>query len=236
MALLSVHIDNYEGPLDLLIHLVNRNEMNIFDVPISEITDQFIIEIRRMQELDMEIAAEFIHMASYLVYLKSRSLLPKGSSAGEELSVEEESFLLAQTLLELAYCKELALRLKDFAEHSGRYLLRREGVLLPKKKVLSEDIYNLVDTYSKLIQVKDEKKVVINSSKEETESIAALTKNTILQRQNTLWSEIRSIFKNNFEKAVAFSTILGMTKQQMIQSIQENNFADFLMKRLKHEI
>ena len=234
MALLSVHIENYEGPLDLLIHLVNRNEMNIFDVPISEITDKFIIEIRRMQELDMEIAAEFIHMASYLVYLKSRSLLPRGSSAGEEISVEEESFILAQTLLELAYCKELALKLKDFAEYSGRYLLRREGILLPKERVLSEDIYRLVSTYFKLTQVKDEEKVVINSSKEETESISALTKKTILERQNTLWSEISSILKNNFEKAVAFSTVLDMSKQQIIRSIQESNFSDFLMKRLRN--
>ena len=233
MALLSVHIDKYEGPLDLLIHLVNRNEMNIFDVPISEITDKFVSEIRRMQELDMEIAAEFILMASYLIYLKSRSLLPKGSTVGEELSVEEESFNLAQTLLELAYCKDLALRLKDWAEYSGRYLLRRDGVLLPKERVVSEDVYRLVKTYFELTEKKEEEKVVIHSTKEEAKAVSALTRKIILENQSTLWSEIRSVFRNNFEKAVAFFTVLDMTEQQIIQSIQESNFSDFLMRRLR---
>ena len=232
MSLLNVHIDKYEGPLDLLIHLVNRNEMNIFDVPISEITDKFVQEIRRMQELDMEIAAEFIHMASYLIYLKSRSLLPKGGAAGEELSVEEESFNLVQTLLELAYCKELAIKLKELAEQSGSCLLRREGLLLPKETVLSEDIYRLVNTYFKLTQVKDEEKVVIHSTKEQSESISAQTKKFILERRHTLWSEVVSVLQNSFEKAVAFSTILDMSKQQIIRSVQKSNFSDFLMQRL----
>ena len=233
MAPLSVHIDNYEGPLDLLIHLVNRNEMNIFDVPINEIANQFIQEIRHMQELDMEIASEFIYMASYLVYLKSRSLLPSGSTTGEEISPEEENFNLAQALVEFAYCKELAVRLKEYADHSGRYLLRREGILLPKKDVFSEDVYKLVNTYFELTQIRPEKKVVIHSTKEQTEAISTQTKKIILERQNTLWSELTSVFKENFEKAVAFSTILDMSKQQVIRSIQESNFLDILMQRLK---
>ncbi|MDR0453401.1 MAG: segregation/condensation protein A, partial [Deferribacteraceae bacterium] len=179
MGLLSVHIENYEGPLDLLVHLVNRNEMNIFDVPVSEITDQFIQEILHMQELDTEIAAEFIHMASYLIYLKSRSLLPSGSAAGDELSLEEESFNLAQTLIEFAYCKELAVRMKEFADYSGRYLLRREGILLPKETVLSEDIYRLVNAYFEVTQIKPDEKVVIHTTKAQSETISAQTRKMI---------------------------------------------------------
>ncbi len=232
MELLSVHIDNYEGPLDLLIHLVHRNEMNIFDVPVSEITNQFILEIRRMQELDMEIAAEFIHMASYLIYLKSRSLLPSGSTAGEEISIEEESFNLAQALVDLSYCKELAVRLKEFADYSGRYLLRREGILIPKESVLSEDPYRLANAYFESAQIKPEEKVVVHSTREQSEAIAAQTKKIVLERKDTLWSEISPVFPESFEKAVAFSTILDLSKQRLIRSIQESNFTDILMQRL----
>ena len=235
MEQLSVHIDNYEGPLDLLIHLINRNEMSIFDVPISEITDQFVQEILRMQELNMEIAAEFIHMASYLIYLKSRFLLPSGSTVGEDISVEEERFNLAQILIEFAYCKELAVKLKEFAEDSSRYLLRHEGILLPQKTVLSEDVFRLVNTYFELTQIKPEEKVVIQSTKIQSEIVSMQTKKIVLKQQNTLWSEVKSVFQDNFEKAIAFSTILDMSNQHIIRSMQESNFADFIMQRLNYK-
>ena len=90
--LLDIKILDYEGPLDLLIHLVYKNEMNIFNVSISEITSQFIDEIRKMKEMDIEVAAEFINMASYLVYLKSRMLLPRDSSSEDDIDPEEAKF------------------------------------------------------------------------------------------------------------------------------------------------
>jgi segregation and condensation protein A len=231
--LLAVQIDNYEGPLDLLIHLIQRNEMNIFDVPISEITNHFVAEIRRMQALDMEIAAEFIHMASYLIYLKSRSLLPRGSTAGEEISIEEESFNLAQLLVELSYCKELALFLKQCAESSGRYLSRRDGILLPRESLTTEDPYQLADLFFDATREKPDFKVVVTSTKERSDSVAADTKKLILSKKETMWSELTVKFPENFDKAVAFSTILDVGRQQLIRAIQENNFTDILIQKLE---
>ena len=73
----AIKIDNFEGPLDLLCHLIDKNKMNIYDIKISDITDQYIDYINEMERLNLEIASEFLVMASTLILLKSKSLLPK---------------------------------------------------------------------------------------------------------------------------------------------------------------
>ena len=73
----SIKIDNFEGPLDLLCYLIDKNKMNIYDVNLTEITNQYIEYLNAMEEMNLEIASEFIVMASTLLYLKSKNLLPK---------------------------------------------------------------------------------------------------------------------------------------------------------------
>lgn len=231
----NVTIENYEGPLDLLIHLVHKNEMNIFNVPVAEITNHFVAEIRRMQELDMEVAAEFIHMASYLIYLKSRYLLPKDSTTGDEILLEEESFNLGQLIVELAYCKELAVVLKEQADISGKYLIRRDSILLPRQEQACMEAYQLSDAFFEATAYKPEDKLIVNSSQEQAEAVSAQTRKIILDRDETLWSELAGIFTERFDKAIAFTSILDMSKRQLIRSIQESNFSDILMQRLKAE-
>ena len=72
----KVKVENFEGPLDLLCHLIDKNKMDICDIKISEITDQYIAYLNAMEELNLEIASEFLIMASTLLYLKSKTLLP----------------------------------------------------------------------------------------------------------------------------------------------------------------
>ena len=73
----SIKIDNFEGPLDLLIYLIEKNKMDIYDINLTEITDQYIEYLNAMEEMNLEIASEFLIMASSLLYLKSKKLLPK---------------------------------------------------------------------------------------------------------------------------------------------------------------
>ena len=82
-------IDNFEGPLDLLCHLIDKNKMDIYDINLSEITDQYIEYLKKQEELNLEIASEFLVMASTLLYLKSKKLLPKQEDEEEELTEEE---------------------------------------------------------------------------------------------------------------------------------------------------
>ena len=73
----AIKIENFEGPLDLLCHLIEKNKMDIYDINLNEITDQYIQYLNAMEKMNLEIASEFVVMASTLLYLKSKNLLPK---------------------------------------------------------------------------------------------------------------------------------------------------------------
>ena len=85
----KVKLENFEGPLDLLCHLIDKNKMNIYDINLGEITDQYIEYINQMEKMNLEITSEFLVMASTLLYLKSKNLLPNQIEEEEELSEEE---------------------------------------------------------------------------------------------------------------------------------------------------
>ena len=83
----AIKIDNFEGPLDLLCHLIDKNKMNIYDIELSKITDQYIDYLNEMEELNLEIASEFLSLASTLLYIKSKKLLPGKQEEAEEITV-----------------------------------------------------------------------------------------------------------------------------------------------------
>src|SRR6476646_8596172 len=98
---LPVHLDNFEGPLDLLIHLIRKNEVNIYDIPISLITRQYLDAIQLMQELDLDVAGDYLVMAATLIHIKSKMLLPRPeTAAGVEGDEEDPRDALVRRLLE----------------------------------------------------------------------------------------------------------------------------------------
>ena len=99
----AIKINNFEGPLDLLCHLIDKNKMNIYDIKISDITDQYIDYLNEMERLNLEIASEFLVMASTLILLKSKSLLPKQVEDEEEITEEE----LIRRIIEYKKYKEI---------------------------------------------------------------------------------------------------------------------------------
>ena len=105
-AQLQYKFDVFEGPLDLLLSLISKNKIDIYDIQISELLDQYMEQIAQMRENRMDIASEFLTMASRLVYIKSVMLLPKYEEEAEELKKE-----LTGQLLEYAVCREIAAKL-----------------------------------------------------------------------------------------------------------------------------
>lgn len=104
---LSYKLDVFEGPLDLLLNLIAKNKLNIYDIPIAELLEQYMAQIHEMQAADMDVASEFLEMATRLVHIKSVSLLPKKE---EEAALKQE---LTSQLLEYQQCKEAAMRLRE---------------------------------------------------------------------------------------------------------------------------
>jgi segregation and condensation protein A len=95
-----VKLESFEGPLDLLLHLIRTNEMNIYDIPVAAITDQYLRYIELMQELNLDVAGEFLVMASTLIHIKSRMLLPRPDPSQEEADEQDPREALVRRLLE----------------------------------------------------------------------------------------------------------------------------------------
>ncbi len=108
METISYRLPDFEGPLDLLLYLVQKNKLNIYDIPIAEVLEQYLSAIERMKSYDMEIASEFLEMAARLVHIKSSMLLPQHEEETEELKRE-----LSGQLIEYQLCREMARRLSS---------------------------------------------------------------------------------------------------------------------------
>lgn len=116
METISYKVEAFEGPLDLLLHLISKHKLDIYDIPIVQLVDQYIAYVRAMEQEDLYVASEFIEMAARLVYIKSVSLLPVYEEA-EELKSE-----LSGELIEYQTCKLMAAKLADSTDGFDRFV------------------------------------------------------------------------------------------------------------------
>lgn len=123
----SVKLDSFEGPLDLLIHLIKTNEVNIYDIPIALITRQYLEYVEMMQELDLDTVGEFLVMAATLIHIKSKMLLPRPEATSEEQPEEDPREALVRRLLEHQKFKAAAELLHERAVLRGAQWMRPDG-------------------------------------------------------------------------------------------------------------
>ncbi len=136
-----IELPAFQGPLDLLLHLIQQEKVDIYDIPIARIADQFVATLRQMEEMDMEVTSEFLVLAAQLLYMKSRMLLPKPPK--EELTTEEEDPRqeLVERLLAYKAYKEIARTLSSLENEAGHSYFREIDVeeltaALPKEDPL----------------------------------------------------------------------------------------------------
>ena len=121
----TVALDTFHGPLDLLLYLVKRNEVDILDIPLAQLADQFLEHVRVVREIDVELAGEFLVVAATLIEIKSRMLLPSDAVPVEENEPDPRRELVKQ-LLEYRKFKDAAAALEECAEAQGTRVSRRE--------------------------------------------------------------------------------------------------------------
>lgn len=234
----ELKLENFEGPLDLLCHLVDKNKMDINDVKISDITDQYIEYINAMKEANLDLTSEFVLMASTLLYIKSKKLLPKQVEDEAELTEEE----LVSRIIEYKKYKEITKKLKEnFYEYSKRLYKLPDKIELPKRKL--ENKYNmnqLISAYTELIDKNNSK---INKNAVNLEKIAITETITIASKVKEIFKELskkkKFIFNklcltkkySKLETVTAFSGILELNKKNKISTIQEKNFGDIMIEK-----
>ncbi len=126
---LEFKLEKFEGPLDLLLHLIDKNKVDIYDIPIAQITDQYMDYVREIKEEDMDVMSEFLVMAATLLDIKCRMLLPK--EVNEEGEEEDPRAELVQKLLEYKMYKYMSAELRELSEGADQTLYRRKN--LPKE-------------------------------------------------------------------------------------------------------
>ena len=239
----AIKIDNFEGPLDLLCHLIDKNKMNIYDINLSEITDQYIDYLKEQEKLNLEIASEFLVMASTLLYIKSKNLLPKQEEEEEEITEEE----LIRRIIEYKKFKEISKVLKqNYLEYSNRYYKLPEEIELPKQKIEKDYDKNVIpDMYKSVMQKNEEK---INQNAKNIEKIAITDNYTVaskvrqmfkvlVKQKSFIFNKLFSLKKHNKQEVVtAFSGLLELSRRSKVETDQEKLFGDILVKKSKKKV
>ena len=157
---LPVKLDNFEGPLDLLLHLIKKSEVSIYDIPIALITTQYLDMIRWMQELDLDVAGEFLVMAATLIHIKSKMLLPRpDTAAGIEGDEEDPRDALVRRLLEHQKFKAAAELLHERAVLRGAQWIRPDGRIADiagdeyaYEPEIEVDLFSLLTAFQAVVQ------------------------------------------------------------------------------------
>lgn len=234
----SIKLENFEGPLDLLCHLIDKNKMDIYDINISEITDQYIEFINHMEQMNLEVTSEFLVMSSTLLYLKSKHLLPKNEEDEEEITEEE----LIRRIIEYKKYKEITKKLKEnFLTYSKRFYKMSEEIELPKQKINAE--YNsemIPNTYRELLQRNTDKinenasnieKIAITESYSVGDTVKEMYR-VLIKFKKFTFNKLFSVKKHSKTEVVtAFSGLLEMSRRNKVVTDQDKLFGDIEVEK-----
>lgn len=235
-----IKIDNFEGPFDLLFHLFEKNQVNIYDIPINEITDQYMDYLFSMQEMDLEIASDFLLMAATLLHIKSKMLLPEKKEVKEqEIDPIDE---LVSRLLEYGKFKEFTHELRE-REHywdKATYKLPEPFEVKHTELVFELDPVALKDCYvgilkknlrkvnkgaQNIVQILQHEKVSLRSK------IREVMRN-LIDFSNVRFSKLFSLKQNSRTEVVTgFMAILELTKLKRVWLEQEKPFSEITIHR-----
>jgi segregation and condensation protein A len=244
----NVKIDAFEGPLDLLLHLINRLEIDIYDIPVAEITEQYLLYIHTMKELELDVASEYLVMAATLLAIKSKMLLPKHEEEplGDDFEIEMEDDPrdeLVEKLVEYKKYKEAAKELKALEKERSLMYTKAPSDLMEFAKEASHEkldfnvtIYDMISAYQKLLRRKKlQKPLATKISRQEI----SIEKRMAEIKEDLQHFKGRKSFYDLFpvpEKehiVVTFLAILELIKRNEIYVEQEHNFAEIFVSSLE---
>lgn len=226
----SVHLDNFTGPLDLLLHLIRKNEMEITDIAIAEITSQYLAVIDTMQILNLDLAGEFLLMAATLLHIKSRMLLPQVSEdGGEEEEEEDPRAELVRRLLEYQKYKEAAVQLDELPQLNRDVYARSapapEVAEEPEGEFAAVGLYDLLQALQQLLKERPEP--LVHEISAEQLSVADRINQilTVLQGQQSLaFTELFPTRAGRHEVVVTFLAMLELVKLRLVHLLQNRRF------------
>ena len=230
-----VRLSNFEGPLDLLLHLVKEGNTDIFDINIVEITDKYLEYIRKEESLNINVSSDYLVMAAELMYLKSKSLLPSDNTKNDDLEEDITRESLIDKLLEYQRYKEVTFSLKELEkERKNIYVKNPEKVsdYISSKIVGESSIDDLIAAFkSFLVRQELDKPLETTITKKEysVRERKIGIKNILFQKKRVYLDELFEEFNKPYV-VVTFLSILEMVKERDIIVKQDRNFDKILIE------
>lgn len=229
-----ITIDQFTGPLDLLLHLIKQSNISIYDIKIKDITDQYLEYIKKMSELNLNIASSYLVMAAELIEMKTSMLLPKPEVSEDEYE-ENTKDKLIQRLIEYQQYKEMKSAFQELEQSRKEYFTKEPTDLSDMKSnpKLPEDIDldDLIKAFSNFLNRQEKEKPLNTKIATKEYSITARSKeikDLLQQRKQVNFVELFEI-KSKAYIVVTFLSILVLAKNKELQIKQENNFEDILL-------
>jgi segregation and condensation protein A len=228
----QIHLGNFSGPLDLLLHLIKSNKMDICDIRVFEVTEQYLAVIERMKQLDLDVAGEFLLMAATLVHIKSRMLLPVNEEMIEEEGKDPRAELVKR-LLEYQRYKEVAELFQQLPQLERDVFIGhfRVSALLEvdteEEIEVGDGIYHLADAFHRLLNERPKEifHEVIRESLSVVEYIDRITEK-LLNKKRLAFRELFPVDVFRDELIVTFLALLELVKMCLVNVEQVEEFSE----------
>ena len=235
----KIVLKTFEGPLDLLLHLIEKAKVDIYDIPISDITDQYMAYLDDMKELDLEIASDFLVMASTLLEIKSKMLLPAKNKIDEDRQMEMEEIdprmELIRRLVEYKKYKKVAeeFKLQEINQNKVFYKPKEELAYSKEEDIELENLSldELVKVLNKVLSKKNKTVKPIDIDEIQREEVTLeecinKIKDELSEKDKILFSGLFNENSTRTEIIGMFLSILELIKAKYLKVRQENNFSD----------
>lgn len=238
----KIILESFEGPMDLLLHLIDKAEIDIYDIPINEITEQYIEYIKKMDQLDLDITSEFLLMAATLLEIKSKMLLPSmKTSEDKQLEMEEidPRIELVKRLVEYKKYKHVSQELQLYEQVQKKVYYKPKEDLSNfegEEEIEEMDLDKLVSALNKLLKKNQNTQISIDIDeiqKEEYTLDESMEKIKVKLEENKQIT-FSSLFHENSNKkeiVVTFLSILELIRTKYITIDQEDNFSEIIINK-----
>ncbi len=232
----QIRLDNFEGPFDLLLHLIDINQVDIYDIPIAEIARQYLDYLNQMEALDLEIASSFLLMAANLLAIKARMLLPKPPL--EENPEEDARFELTRDLLEYKRYKEASLILDDYYQKQALSLPRPNEedwylqLFAPENPLEGKTIDDLSSAFKALLaKFENQKKIMHIKGREITigDKLEEIYQRLKINPHGLAFGAVFSSSKSKIEMVITFLALLELIKGNIIRVCQKTAFEEIYL-------
>lgn len=230
----EVSLEQFEGPLDLLLHLIKESNIDIYDINIEDIAKQYLDYIQKVEELNLSIASEYLVMAAELIEMKSRLLLPKKETDNDEDEVDDRDSLINR-LIEYQKYKDITGKFKNLEKERTYIHTKNPSRIEIENKVILDDnkmdVNLLIEAFQKYLErKKDEKPLNTTVTKKEisVHDRCIKIRNILKEKNKVTFDELFDTINIPYV-VVTFLSILEMVKKEEIELIQQNNFDNIII-------